>query len=261
VTALRLLLPGAAVVGDLDTDRDGAVQALADLYAYPVPVPGSGWVRATMIATVDGAVAGPDGRSGSIGTLADRTLFSVLRGLADVILVGAGTVRAERYRPPEPKPDFAERRAAAGQRPAPVLAVVTRAGRPEDFPGVFPPAADSVAVLPATADLPRWRAALGPARVLVAGADRVDAGAAVAALAARGLPRILVEGGPHFLGEVVAAGVLDEICLSQAPLLVAGTAPRVATGPPGDLRVRPVHLIECDGTLLGRWAVRREPAG
>lgn len=258
MSTLRLLLPGEAVVGDLDSDRTDAVQALADLYAYPMPVPGTGWVRATMISSVDGAVAGADGRSGSLGTLADRVLFSVLRGLADVVLVGAGTARTEQYRTPVPKPEFAERRAAAGQAPAPVPAVVTAAGAPEDFPGLLDDPSGGLVLLPARADLDRWRAALGAGRVLVCGQDRVEVDLALAQLAARGLTRVLVEGGPTLLGQVIAAGRLDEICLTLAPLLVGGDAPRAASGLPAEVPVRPVHLVECDGSLLGRWLVLRD---
>jgi riboflavin biosynthesis pyrimidine reductase len=106
-----MLLPGSAVVGDLDTNRADVVQALGDLYAYPTPVPASGWVRANMVSTLDGSANGPDGGSGALGGSADRAVFGVLRGLADVILVGAGTARVEGYRRPAASPDFAERRA------------------------------------------------------------------------------------------------------------------------------------------------------
>ncbi|MFZ0157904.1 MAG: dihydrofolate reductase family protein, partial [Kineosporiaceae bacterium] len=91
MTALRLLLPADAVVGDLEGARDATVQALADLYAYPDPVPPGGWVRANMISTLDGSATGPDSLSGSIGGPADRAVFSAVRGVADVILAGAGT--------------------------------------------------------------------------------------------------------------------------------------------------------------------------
>ena len=53
MSELRLLLPGPAVVGDLTGDRADALQALADLYAYPDPIPARGWVRANMVATID----------------------------------------------------------------------------------------------------------------------------------------------------------------------------------------------------------------
>ena len=85
MTTLRVLLPGPAEIGDTSRDADGVVQALADLYAYPDPTPPAGWVRASMICTLDGSATGPDGLSGSIGGPADRAVLSALRGLADVV--------------------------------------------------------------------------------------------------------------------------------------------------------------------------------
>lgn len=258
MSRLRMLLPGETVVGDLATGRAEAMQSLADLYAFPDPVPASGWVRASMVSTVDGSAVGADGRSGSVSSPADRALFSVLRGLADVILVGAGTARAERYLPPEPKPEFADRRADAGQRPAPVLAVVSRSAVPSDLPWLCDDPSGSLILLPETADTMRWRDALGADRVLVCGQKDVDPRCAITELAARGLTRIQVEGGPAWLGQILAANLLDELCLTLTPMLVGGPGPRVVTGPAAQLRIRPVHLVECDGTLLGRWRIRRD---
>lgn len=93
-----------------------------DAYAWP---PGL-WLRANMVSTADGAARSPDGLSAGISSPVDKRVFGRLRGLADAILVGAGTVRAEGYRPARPKRSFEARRAAAGQRPAPVIVVVTR---------------------------------------------------------------------------------------------------------------------------------------
>lgn len=260
---LRLLLPGTAVVGDLDSAGADALQALADLYAYPTPTPGQGWVRATMVSTLDGSATGSDGLSRSISRPPDRAVFSALRGLADVVLVGAGTARAEEYRPLAPKPEFTDRRAQAGQAPVPVVAVVTRSGRVPTETGLFgtgtlpggQPAA--VAVTCAAADVTALRQRLGAERVIVAGEQDVDPDVAVAQLAARGLRRVLLEGGPTLLGRTIAAGRLDELCLTLSPLLAAGTGPRIATGLPGGSAVRLAHLVECDGVLLGRWLVER----
>jgi riboflavin biosynthesis pyrimidine reductase len=256
VTVLRLLLPGSAIVGDLDDDRADAVQALADLYAYPDPVPRHGWVRASMITTLDGSAPGPAGPSGASGSGAGRAVFDALRGLADVVLVGAGTVRHEGYQHPTPQVGFAERRAASGQAPAPALAVVTRSGLLPNAAG-FAAGAVNYLVTCAAADVAGLRVRFGRERVVVAGEDDVDPLLAAAQLAARGLPRILLEGGPTLLGGFEAAGRVDELCLTISPLLVAGPGPRIALGGrPALLRLRPAHLIESDGALLGRWLVQ-----
>ncbi len=253
---MRLLATAGA-----DLDRADLVQ----LYAYPDPVPGRAWVRINMVATLDGAVHGADGRSGSINTPADKRVFSVLRGLADVVVAGAGTVRAEDYSRPRVKPEDAERRHAAGRSTRPCLAVVTASG---DVPAALleaPGRDDSgwrvVVLTTETTDqdaLARLRTTLGEECVLQVGTDTVDATVAVDALAERGLARVLCEGGPSLLGRWLAADRVDELCHTSAPVVVGGDAGRIVTGPPltdgGPWRLG--HLLEDDGTLLARW-VRR----
>ncbi len=260
MSLLRLLLPGTAVVGEVNEaatdDRlaaEDVVHALADLYAYPDPLPEDGWLRVNMVSTLDGAATGPDGRSGSINTAADRLVFGVLRGLADVVLVGAGTVRAEKYRIPAARPAFAERRAAAGQAPAPALAVVTRTGEVPALDG----AARGYVITSAAADPGRVRAAAGAPEVIVAGEEEVDLAQAMTQLSRLGLPRVLLEGGPSLLADAAAAGRVDELCLTISPAITAGDAPRISHGPPADLQLRLAHLAECAEALLGRWLVRR----
>lgn len=249
----------AAAGADLDRDD------LMRLYAYPEPVPGAGWVRANMVSTLDGAVHGSDGLSGSIGTPSDKRVFSVLRGLADVVLAGAGTVRAEGYSRPAAKPEDAERRSAAGQAARPCLAVVTSSG---DVPASLLETTGRdesgwrVVVLATeqtpSAAMDRLRDTLGEECVVQVGDDGVDPAAALEALVERGLGRVLCEGGPSLLGRWLAAGRVDELCLTTAPVVAGGDAGRVVTGPPltDERPWRLGHLLEDDGTLLTRW-VRR----
>lgn len=255
MTVLRLLLPGAAQVGDLTASGPDVLDALADLYAYPDPLPRAGYVRASMVATLDGAIAGPDGVSGSISGPADRAVLSVLRALADVVLVGAGTARAENYRVPTPKPQFAGRRRAARQRAVPVLAVVSGRGDLRGLTQVFDGTHEALLVTCAAADVESLRRRLGSERVVVAGEDTVDPVLAVAQLAGGGLSRILLEGGPRLLGSHIESGRLDELCLTWSPMLVGGLDGRLSLGGPASLAARPAHLLEADGMLLGRWVV------
>jgi riboflavin biosynthesis pyrimidine reductase len=259
VTVLQLLLPGRAEVGNLTTDRDSTLQALADLYAYPDPMPSRGWVRANMVSTLDGSASGADGVSGSVSSPVDKATFGVLRGLADVILVGAGTVRAEGYKAPAANPAFAERRAAAGQRPAPALAIVTRSGDVPAEAGLFEGSSPTYIVTTAKADLDPLRELAGPDQVIVAGDQDLDIVDAVAVLAARGMRRVLLEGGPSLLGTALADGRVDELCLTWSPLLVSGPGPRIAHGPPARITARPAHLIAAEDVLLGRWLVQHIP--
>jgi len=205
---------------------------------------------------LDGATAGPDGRSRSISSDVDRVVFDVLRGLADVVLVGAGTARTEGYGPLAAKPEFAARRLAAGQWPAPALALVTRSGKLPDHPDLFTGPDAAWVVTCSTADVDALRGVAGE-RLLVAGEDDVDPVLAVAQLAARGMRRVLLEGGPTLLARTVAAGRVDELCLTWTPLLAGGESARVAHGEVAGLRTSNAHLVECEGTLLSRWYVRR----
>ena len=229
------------------------------LYHHPDPGAGGTWVRANMIASLDGGATGADGRSGSLNGPADHRVFDLLRSLADVVLVGAGTVRAEGYRELPVRPDLAAARTAAGRHPDLRLAVVSRSGAlPDDLlDGDLAPLVVTVADRP---DLAALRDRLGEDRVLVAGSGSVDLAAALAGLAARGLPRVLAEGGARVLGDLLAAGLVDDLCLTTTPQLVGGRARRVVDrdawfAPP--VPARPAHLLHSDGVLLGRWLLHR----
>ncbi|MFE2348168.1 pyrimidine reductase family protein [Kitasatospora cineracea] len=236
----------------------GSLEWLAQAYAYPDD---GAWLRANMVTSLDGA-ARLDGLSEGLSSEADKRIFGVLRALCDVVLVGAETVRAEGYRPARARPDFAERRAAAGQSPAPVIAVVSRSLELDLSAPLFTePLVPTVVVT--TADAPPGKLArvAAAADVITAGTGSVDLPRAVAALTERGWRRQLSEGGPHLLGQLAAGGVLDELCLSVAPLVTAGDSPRIVNGP-GIPDVRPmrlVSLIEEKGFLFTRYLRPTDP--
>ena len=155
------------------------------------------------------------------------------------MIVGAGTARVEGYRALRAKPAYAEVRTSLGQRPAPDLVLVS--GRLELDPSsdLFHGGAErTVVVTSAGADAARRAGLAEVADVVVAGEESVDVGAALAALAERGLLRVLCEGGPHLLADVCAAGRLDELCLTVTPRLVGGTGARVLAGTPVDVPSR-----------------------
>ncbi len=257
---MRRLLPSTPDVTDLTT-----LEGLAEAYAYPQGTdpgpgpdgadrPGRPWLRGNMVASVDGA-SRLDGLSEGLSSTADKRIFGVLRALADVVLVGAQTARSEGYRPARARAGFVAERAARGQGPAPVIAVVS--GRLEldlSLPLFTEPLVPTVIVTCAGAPAAALRAAEAAAEVVIAGEERVDPAAAVAALAARGWTRQLTEGGPSLLGQFVAAGVLDELCLSLAPLLAAGDSPRIAHTPQALAeRLDLVALLEEKGFLFARY--------
>ncbi|MFC4063182.1 pyrimidine reductase family protein [Planomonospora corallina] len=229
--------------GDLD------LAGLAHAYAYP----GGPWLRVNMVASADGATW-LAGLSGGLSGKGDRKVFGVLRGLADVILAGAETVRSEGYGPARPRESW--RALREGRPAAPVIAVVS--GRLElDFTSPLfteaEPGARTIVVTCGAAPADRRAQAARHADVIVAGDERVDLAAAVKALAERGLERVLCEGGARINGQLAAAGLIDELCLTVSPLLVGGGAVRVLDGPDVLTGLRLVHVLEEDGFLFTRY--------
>ncbi|WP_395293998.1 pyrimidine reductase family protein [Kitasatospora hibisci] len=233
-----------------------SLESLAAVYAYPDQVNrGRPWLRANMVAGLDGA-AKLDGLSEGLSGDADKRIFGVLRALSDVVLVGAETVRAEGYRPGRARAEFAAARRAAGQAPAPAIAVVSRSlGLDLAAPLFTEPLVRTVVITVEDAPPARLAEVAGAADVIVAGRGSVDLAAAVTALADRGWTRLLTEGGPRLLGRLAAAGLLDELCLSVAPLVTAGDAPRIIRDAemPDVQRMRLVSLIEQKGFLFTRY--------
>ncbi|MFG2400369.1 pyrimidine reductase family protein [Streptomyces lydicus] len=243
-------------------DREWTLAELADAYAYPAPddpaLSGrSGWLRANMVSSVDGA-AHHEGRSQPLSGAADMRIFGVLRGLADAVVVGAETVRKEGYRPARAREAFAARRASAGQGPAPAIAVVT-AGLGLDFtlPLFTEPLVPTVVLTGAGAPADRVAAARAAgAEVLFAGEGLgVDPARVAGVLAERGHTRLLTEGGPMLLGQFAAAGALDEMCLTLAPVVAVGEAPRIMNGPavPVPERFALASVLEDAGFLFTRY--------
>jgi riboflavin biosynthesis pyrimidine reductase len=231
---------------------------LAEAYAYP----GERWLRANFVASADGA-AYVDGRSGGLSSAGDKRIFGVLRVLADVVLVGAGTARVEEYKPARKRPSLASLR--AGRPETATIALVTRTVGLNLASPLFteaPPDARTVVITCAAADAALRAEAAKVADVIVAGDEAVDLGAALDALAERGHGRVLCEGGPHLLGDVKAAGLLDELCLSLSPTMAGPGASRIIAGQHSDAEgMRLAHVLaEDDGFLYLRYVTQeREP--
>ncbi len=253
---MRQIYPGEAVLTDTD---------LAERYAYPrQDGAGARWLRANMVMSLDGA-ATLRGRSGGLSGEADRQVFAMLRAHADVILVGAETVRVEGYAPVRPRTEgvrWAWLR--EGRPPSAPIAVVTRRldldlGSPllADAPGH----ARTIVLTTEAAPAERRAAVAEHADVIVAGGTSVDLPAAIDALAGRGYRRMLTEGGPYLLSQVIEAGLLDELCLTLSPVLAGPGAGRIVAGAgplpaPAAGSARPLalaHVLADDGHLLCRY--------
>lgn len=228
------------------------------LAAYALPDRTTPRVRMNFVASLDGAVT-LEGRSGALGDPADRLAMGVLRTLADVVLVGAGTVRVEGYGGLRLRGENAAWRREHGLGDAPRLAVVSAALDLDPGLPFFAEAFERPIVVTHAASDPRRRAVLAEvAEVLVCGEDAVDPAEMLAALTALGLPQVLCEGGPHLFGSLIDADVVDELCLSLSPLLVGGTAGRIARGAHEHARrMRLVHALPAGELLLLRYARAR----
>jgi riboflavin biosynthesis pyrimidine reductase len=213
---------------------DRAEVELAAFYAAP-SLP---WLRANMVASVDGAATGETGRSDSINNAADKQVFDTLRALADAVVVGAGTARVEGYRPAD--------------RP---LVLVSRSGALPERLLDGPPGTVLLATCEVAPGLAVARERLGAEQVLVLGSHSVDLVALRGRLVERGLRHLLCEGGPHLLRDLLAARVVDELCTTVVPRLVGGLGPRITDGPLAEAPLRLHGLLEDDGTLLARWLV------
>jgi riboflavin biosynthesis pyrimidine reductase len=234
ITGVTLDRQDGAVTTPLELHRladldDEALHALYDPPRTP-------WLRVNFVSTLDGASQGADGLSKGINNSADQRVFHALRRRADVLIVGAGTLRDEGYAPPSVP-----------------LVIVSRSG---DVP---PTLAGSELVHLATCSsapgLASARSRLGSERVFVLGDDTVDLPALKSLLAHRGWGDQLSEGGPALFGSMLEAGIVDELCLTTVPRLTSGDAIRIAGGASVDVHLKPEVLLEQDGTLLGRWLV------
>jgi riboflavin biosynthesis pyrimidine reductase len=223
--------------------------------AYALPGRGRLHVRANFVSSVDGA-AEVGGRSGGLSSDADHRLFSVLRGLCDVVLVGAGTVRHERYGPARPTAERRSWREQHGLAAVPPIAVVTSSVDLDLESAFFTEAAARPVILTTgAAPAAAQQRAARVADVVVCGENDVDVGAALEALADRGLTRVLCEGGPHLLGQLAAAGRLDELCLSLSPVIAGPERLRIIGGSPWDEpeRLELAHVLTAEGTLFLRY--------
>lgn len=217
-------------------DADGPARdaAIAEHVALPADRPTRrAWVRLNMISSADGAAA-LDGRSGGLGDRGDRQVFAALRADADAVVVGLSTATAERYGAPGP-----------GDPEILVCGTTTDvSAHPELF------ASDRVTlVVPEDA---------GPApsgvRVARAGHGLVDPAVLLATLTSS---VVMLEGGPRLAAAFVARGLVDELFVTIAPHVLAGSAPRITHGDEGADPARwslVRHLRDDHGYLFLRYA-------
>ena len=230
---------------DIDDD------ALLETYAFPAGRP---WLRMNFVSSIDGA-ATSDGRSGGLGDEADHRVFDLLRRPADVVLVGAGTARAEGYAAMRLGGEAVAWRTSRGMPPHPVFVLVTRRLDLDPDSPIFTDAPVTPIVY-TVADAPHGRrtALSAVADVVDAGESDLDPLRVREDLAARGLGHVQAEGGPSLFGAFLAAGAVDELCLTVAPLVAAGDAGRIAHGTlPAPTGMSLASVLRADSELLLRY--------
>lgn len=225
---------------------DGELEAL-----YLGDVRDRPWLLVNMISTIDGATA-IDGQSSSIGDRQDTVVFRALRAISDVILVAAATARAEHYKEARLPPHLVEWRTSLGREPQPQIAIVSSS---LDFDidafGDRPPLVLTTERAPSD----RIASVDRGDNVFVSGADRVELPTAIDALHGLGYLTVLSEGGPSLNGQLVADDLIDEVCVTIAPLVAGGDSSRIVRGP-----LAAAHgaftldrAVTGEGSLFTRW--------
>lgn len=247
---MRALLPRA--VEDVDLAA-----------AYPVSDRRSSFLRVSMVSSIDGA-SDAGGRSAGLSGPADKAILALLRDRADVVLVGAGTARAEGYASAKAvSAERTARRTDAGLAEIAPLALVSASCELDPDDAMFRDAAARTIVLTCAAAPADRREAVGTvAEVIIAGEDAVDPLRIRGALGDRGLAHVVCEGGPRLAAELLEAGVVDELCLTVAPRLIGPGPARIVRGDafaaPHELRL--AHLLTEDDFLFLRYATGGFPA-
>lgn len=243
---LESLLPAGAAPLDVGTDAGRA--ELRGRYAPPV----GDWLRLNLVAAVSGDAAGGDGTSDSLSNPVDRAVLAAVRDLADGVLVGAASIRAEGCRVPR----------------SATLVVLTASG---DLTGhrLDPERARCVVVVCPEAAVGSVREALGPAVAEVVtvltlpdgDAGQLDPSAVVALLRERGLRSLVCEGGPSLAGQLLRDGLVDELCLTTSPVVVGSGLPALGRERFDASHLELVQLLrDADSALYARWTVRGGPA-
>lgn len=239
--------------GTFDTDDE----RLAAFYSYPENLDRC-WVRANMIASLDGG-ATDDGKAGGLAGPGDRAIFARMRQEADVILVGASTVRIENYSGAQMSVAERQERQRRGQAEIPPIAIVTHGADFEHDAKIFTRTEVPPLIMTSRDTVPEARARFGSlAEVVDASgdhADRVDPAVVLTIFAERGLRRVLSEGGPSLISLLTEHDLIDELCITIAPILVGGAARRIASGSgEAHTRMRRSHLLTDDeGYLYTRY--------
>jgi riboflavin biosynthesis pyrimidine reductase len=223
------------------------------LAAYSVP-PGQDHVRVNFVTSLDGAST-IDGRSAGLGSPGDQRIFGLLRALADVVLVGAGTVRTEGYAGALVDDHQRDIRARLGLSPVPRKAIVSHALNLDIGASVFAEPRPII-ITHDGADREKRAALAEVADLMICGDTTVDLELAIQLLARNGLRKVLCEGGPALFGALIEGSVADELCLTVTPMLAGDPTHRLMQTRKQVLAgVQLEHVLEEDSVLFLRYRI------
>lgn len=241
----------------------GSTDPVPDLYALGLDTHRAGdgrWLYLNMVSSIDGATA-VEGGASELTDDDDQALFLSMRAAADVVLVGAETVRAEDYGPMRLSAAAQEQRLERGLDRFPRLAVISRSLALDPASRLFSKPDRRPYLLTGEDAPPDRREVLSEhADVIVAGAVGAELPTALDALADRGHRVILCEGGPTVNGELLRLGLVDEVNLAVSPVMAGGESYRVVTGV-GEIAVpfRLERVMLGDGGMTFLRFLRAEP--
>lgn len=224
---------------------------IEDAYAWP----DSGtWVRAMMVMSLDGAITGADGRSGSISSVTDRAIMKEVRRLSDAVLIGASTMRAEEYSPMRADPANVEIRRSLGLDDAPVIAIVSAS---LDLPWGLPAFSDShrqpIVITTTECDESAARIAEQHCELVRVPGMEEDPGVIIDALAERSLSRIICEGGARLLGDLTRADRIDEFDVAVSPTFANNGQALLHAQLSSPVRLALSHVLLDEGFLFTRY--------
>ncbi len=239
---------------------------LAGIYNWPTST-GAPWLRANFAATIDGAVTDSAGLSEGVSSPDDKRVFALLRATCDAVLVGAGTARAEGYGPIRVRASMSEIRSGSGRVSPPRLVVISKSASLDPNQLMFTEAESSARTIVITvrqADPEKVSGLRNVADVLEVGDSDVDLRDVCRQLFDLGLQRLLCEGGPTLFADLLAADLVDDLCLTTSPL-IAGRDDG-GTGLTGHTNLRKpqaaqlASLVQAGDSLLARWLITKDVA-
>ena len=224
---------------------------LRDLDLVADPPDDRPYVITNFAISLDGR-ATLDGRSGGIGSDTDTQMLVGLRTKVDAVMIGAGTMRVERYGRVVADSEKRSRRERKGLPHDPLMVIVSgNLDLPWDAP-LFTAGGGRVLIFTSSDSAPpETRTSLR----VVRHHDRVDLREALRLLRSeRGVRALLCEGGPRLHAQLIGAGLVDELFVTHAPKLVGGDGPGLAAGlPEADRQLELGWLLQEGGELFGRY--------